>query len=96
MKEYEELFQNYHNLGLDDKREFLNEELIKISYILKAKLNEYNQDLTEEPLNYKKGIDKDLDESDILDMNYRNIYNIKSELLLLTSLIDNRGVNNGD
>lgn len=55
MKEYEKLFDNYSKLGLDAKRDFLNEELIKISYIIKEKLNQYGHDIIEEPYNYKKG-----------------------------------------
>lgn len=96
MKEYEELFNNFSKLGVDEKRDVFNEELVKIAYIIKNYLNKYNQDIMDDPYNYKKGIDKVLTESELLDLNYKNIYYIKSELLILMSLIESRGANNGN
>lgn len=96
MKEYEELFNNFSKLGVDEKRDVFNEELVKVAYLIKNYLNKYNQDIMDEPYNYKKGIDKVLTESELLDLNYKNIYYIKSELLILMSLIESRGVNNGN
>lgn len=96
MKEYEELFNNFSKLGVDEKRDVFNEELVKIAYIIKNYLNKYNQDIMDDPYNYKKGIDKVLTESELLDFNYKNIYYIKSELLILMSLIESRGANNGN
>ncbi len=95
MKEYEELFANYSKLGVDEKRDAFNEELVKVAYIIKNYLNKYNQDIVEEPYNYKKETDKVLTESELLDLNFKNIYYIKSELLILMSLMDSRGANNG-
>lgn len=96
MKEYEELFNNFSKLGVDEKRDVFNEELVKVAYLIKNYLNKYNQDTMDEPYNYKKGIDKVLTESELLDLNYKNIYYIKSELLILMSLIESRGANNGN
>ncbi len=96
MKEYEELFNNFSKLGVDEKRDVFNEELVKVAYLIKNYLNKYNQDIMDEPYNYKKGIDKVLTESELLDLNYKNIYYIKSELLILMSLIESRGANNGN
>lgn len=96
MKEYEELFNNFSKLGVDEKRDVFNEELVKVAYLIKNYLNKYNQDIMDEPYNYKKGIDKVLTESELLDVNYKNIYYIKSELLILMSLIESRGANNGN
>lgn len=96
MKEYEELFENYSKLGLDEKRSAFNEELVKVAYIIKKYLNKYNEDLIEEPYKYKRGIDKSLTESEILNLNFKDIYYIKSELLILVSLLDDSGVNNGN
>ena len=58
MKEYEELFNNFSKLGVDEKRDVFNEELVKVAYLIKNYLNKYNQDIMDEPYNYKKGIDK--------------------------------------
>lgn len=96
MKEYEELFNNFSKLGVDEKRDVFNEELVKVAYLIKNYLNKYNQDIMDEPYNYKKGIDKVLTESELLDLNYKNIYYIKSELLILMSIIESRGANNGN
>ena len=91
MKEYEELFINFSKLGLDEKRDAFNEELVKVAYILKNYLNKYNQDILDEPYNYKKELDKEMTESELLDLNYKNIYYIQSELLILMSLINSKG-----
>jgi len=40
------------------------------------------------PYNYKSGEDKKLTESDLLNINYRDIYIIKSELLMLCSKLN--------
>ena len=96
MKEYEELFNNFSKLGVDEKRDAFNEELVKVAYLIKNYLNKYNKDIMYELYNYKKGIDKVLTESELLDLNYKNIYYIKSELLILMSLIESRGANNGN
>ena len=96
MKEYEELFNNFSKLGVDEKRDVFNEELVKVAYLIKNYLNKYNQDIMDDPYNYKKGIDKVLTESELLDLNFKNIYYIKSELLILMSLIESRGANNGN
>ena len=90
MKEYKELFDNFSKLGVDEKRDAFNEELVKVAYLIKNYLNKYNQNIIDEPYNYKKGIDKVLTESELLDLNYKNIYYIKSELLILMSLIDKK------
>ena len=91
MKEYEELFINFSKLGLNEKRDAFNEELVKVAYILKNYLNKYNQDILDEPYNYKKELDKEMTESEFLNLNYKNIYYIKSELLILMSLINSKG-----
>ena len=96
MDEFEKFFNSFSKLGLDEKRNAFNEEIIKISYLLKEYLKRYNHDIIEEPYNYKKGIDNNMSESELLDLNYKNIYSIKHKLLLLISLIESRGLNNGN
>ena len=39
MKEYEELFNNFSKLGVDEKRDVFNEELVKVAYLIKNYLN---------------------------------------------------------
>lgn len=94
MREYEQLFRSFEKLGLDEKRDAFNEELLKVTYIIKNYLNKYNYDIIEDPYNYQKVIDTKLTESQLLNLNYKNIYYIKSELLMLISIIE--GENNGN
>lgn len=42
MNEFEKSFNDYAKLGLEKKRDSFNEELNKISYILKFYLNKFN------------------------------------------------------
>ena len=84
MEEYQELFKSFKKLGLNEKRNKYSEELIKLALILKEYLQQKNLDLLEMPHNYDDN-DKILNESQMLDINFRDIYIIKSELLLLLS-----------
>ena len=93
---YSKLFQEYSKLGLDKKRDVFNEELIKITYIINNYLNKFNQKNIDEPYNYREKIDKQMSESELLDLNFKNLYNIKSKLLIVLSLIDNGGLDNGN
>ena len=95
IKIYEEMFQEYNKLGLDKKRDVFNEELINITYIINTCLSKYNCETIKEPYNYKEGIDKRMSESELLDLNFKNVYNIKSGLLILLGLIDNGGFDSG-
>lgn len=88
MTEYEELFQKFSKLGLDKKRNAFNEEILKVALLTKEYLKKYNQELGLEFYNYQEGIDSKMTESELLDENYKNIYYIKMQLLLLLNLID--------
>ena len=83
MQEYNELFNKFDKLGLDAKRNAYSEEILKLSFLLKTCLAKYNKDLIDIPYNYKIGEDKKLSESDLLNINFRDIYILKTELLLL-------------
>lgn len=54
MTEYEELFENFSKLGLDEKRNKYSEEMIKVGLLLKSSLNQINLELIDMPYNYKK------------------------------------------
>lgn len=88
MIEYEELFKNFSKLGLDEKRNKYNEEIIKIALLLKSFLNERNLELIDMPYNYKSTEDKKMSESDLLNINFRDLYIIKAELLMLINCIN--------
>ena len=88
MKEYEELFKNFSKLGLDEKRNKYSEEMIKVALLLKSFLNQRNLELINMPYNYKSGEDKKLTEADLLNINFRDLYILKTELLMLFNYIN--------
>lgn len=87
-KEYEELFKNFSKLGLDEKRNKYSEEMIKVALLLKSFLNQRNLELMDMPYNYKSGEDKKLTEADLLNINFRDLYILKTELLMLFNYIN--------
>lgn len=87
-KEYEELFKNFSKLGLDEKRNKYSEEMIKVALLLKSFLNQRNLELLDIPYNYKSGEDKKLTEADLLNINFRDLYILKTELLMLFNYIN--------
>ena len=88
MTEYEELFKNLSKLGLDEKRNKYSEEMIKVALLLKSFLNQRNLELMDMPYNYKSGEDKKLTEADLLNINFRDLYILKTELLMLFNYIN--------
>lgn len=88
MTEYEELFKNFSKLGLDEKRNKYSEEMIKVALLLKSFLNQKNLELMDMPYNYKSGEDKKLTEADLLNINFRDLYILKTELLMLFNYIN--------
>ena len=88
MTEYEELFKNFSKLGLDEKRNKYSEEMIKVALLLKSFLNQRNLELIGMPYNYKSGEDKKMTEADLLNINFRDLYILKTELLMLFNYIN--------
>ena len=88
MTEYEELFKNFSKLGLDEKRNKYSEEMIKVALLLKSFLNQRQLELIDMPYNYKSGEDKKMTESDLLNINFRDLYILKTELLMLINYIN--------
>ena len=82
----------FSEMDIDGKRNAVSEEIIRISYILKNCLNKYNENLIDEPYNYRQGIDKELDESEMLNKYFKDLFYIKKELLNLLELIDKKGL----
>lgn len=94
MEEYNNLFNEFKKMGLDAKRNAYSEEIIKISLILKSYLNKFNIESTGDVYNYISKKDQKLSESDLLDINFKDIYMIKEQLLTLLSIYDSK--KNGD
>ena len=83
MEEYEDLFEKFSKLGLDDKRNAYSNEVIKIALLIRKYLNQMNLDLIKMPYNYQSNEDKSKSEEELLNINYKDIYILKTELLLL-------------
>lgn len=88
MTEYEELFKNFSKLGLDEKRNKYSEEMIKVALLLKSFLNQRNLELIDMPYNYKSGEDKKMTESELLNINFKDLYILKTELLMIFNYIN--------
>ena len=88
MTEYEEQFKNFSKLGLDEKRNKYSEEMIKVALLLKSFLNQRQLELIDMPYNYKSGEDKKMTESDLLNINFRDLYILKTELLMIFNYIN--------
>ena len=94
MEEYNNLFNEFKKMGLDAKRNAYSEEIIKISLILKSYLKKFNIESTGDVYNYISKKDQKLSEPDLLDINFKDIYMIKEQLLTLLSIYDSK--KNGD
>ena len=82
------IFKNFSKLGLDEKRNKYSEEMIKVALLLKSFLNQRQLELIDAPYNYKSGEDKKMTESDLLNINFRDLYILKTELLMLINYIN--------
>lgn len=87
MKEFEELFESFNNLGLNYKRKKYNDEVKKISLILNNILSLYDKGLYESPSDYNLESSKNLNEEELLNISFRDIYILKAELVLLESIL---------
>lgn len=87
MKEFEELFESFNNLGLNYKRKKYNDEVKNISLILSNILSLYDKVLYEDPSDYNLNDNKNLSEEELLNVNFRDIYILKTELILLENIL---------
>ncbi len=87
MKEFEELFESFNNLGLNYKRKKYNDEVKNISLILSNILSLYDKGLYEIPSDYNLESSKNLNEEELLNISFRDIYILKAELVLLESIL---------
>ena len=85
MKEFEELFESFNNLGLNYKRKKYNDEVKNI--ILSNILSLYDKGLYEIPSDYNLESSKNLNEEELLNISFRDIYILKAELVLLESIL---------
>ena len=62
--------------------------MIKIALLIKSFLNQNNLELIDMPYNYKSDIDKNMKETDLLNINFRDLYILKTELLMMINYIN--------
>lgn len=62
--------------------------MIKMSLLIKTFLNQNNLELIDMPYNYKSDIDKNMKETDLLNINFRDLYILKTELLMMINCIN--------
>lgn len=62
--------------------------MIKIALLIKSFLNQNNLELIDMPYNYKSDIDKNMKETDLLNINFRDLYILKTELLMIINCIN--------
>lgn len=62
--------------------------MIKIALLIKSFLNQNNLELIDMPYNYKSDIDKNMKETDLLNINFRDLYILKTELLMMINCIN--------
>lgn len=70
------------------KKNKYSEEMIKVALLLKSFLNQRNLELIDMPYNYKSGEDKKMTELDLLNINFKDLYVLKTELLMLFNYIN--------
>lgn len=88
MEEYEHLFLTYNKMGLQEKRAAIDRELAIISGILEQKLKDISRDDLNELYFTENSMSNNLDESEVMNRYFRNIYNIKNKLSILIALLD--------
>lgn len=59
-----------------------------MSLLIKTFLNQNNLELIDMPYNYKSDIDKNMKETDLLNINFRDLYILKTELLMMINCIN--------
>lgn len=59
-----------------------------MSLLIKTFLNQNNLELIDMPYNYKSDIDKNMKETDLLNINFRDLYILKNELLMIINCIN--------
>ena len=84
------LLDSYKNLVLDDKRNEFSKEMIMVSTLINSCLSMYGVSSLKTAYDYKVEQDLKLSEEDLLIKNYEDILDIRNNLLLLLTHINNK------
>ncbi len=84
------LLEAYKELSLDSKRNEFNKEMIILTSLINSLLSNYTNKKLHMPKNYKKGIDTELTEDEVLTNNYIDLLELKNNILTLITCISNK------
>ena len=84
------LLEAYKELSLDSKRNEFNKEMIILTSLINSLLSNYTNKKLHMTKNYKKGIDTELTEDEVLTNNYIDLLELKNNILTLITCISNK------
>ena len=84
------LLEAYKELSLDSKRNEFNKEMIILTSLINSLLSNYTNKKLHMPKNYKKGIDTELTEDEVVTNNYIDLLELKNNILTLITCISNK------
>ena len=82
------LLEAFKNLSLDEQRNEFNSELSSLCVLINKLLEEYDDESLDNPIIYRKNIDYQKDEKEVLLDNYSNLVYLKSNIILLLNYMD--------
>jgi len=82
------LLDSFNLLSLDEQRNEFNGELSSLCILVNKLLDEYDTDKRDNPIIYRKNIDYQKSEKEVLLDNYSNLLDLKNNIILLLSYMD--------
>lgn len=83
------LIKAYKDLPLDSKRNEYSKEMLILTVLVNSLLSNYTNEQLHTPYNYRKGIDENITEDELLTSNYIDLLELKNNILLLFKFMDN-------
>ena len=82
-----EFINKYYNLSLNDKREFLNDELIRVRLIIEELERILSIPNQTDIINYNQKLDSDINEEEYLTITYKEIFDLEKEIIKIMTII---------
>ena len=82
------LLEAFKKLSIDEQRYEFNSELSSLCILVNKLLNEYDNERLDNPIIYRKNIDYQKDENEVITDNYSNLLDLKNNIILLLSYMD--------
>ncbi len=83
-----EFINKYYNLSLNDKRVFLNNELIRIRLLIEEIEKILSIPNKTDIINYNQELDSDINEEEYLTITYKEIFDLEKEILTIMTVIN--------